>query len=79
VRANPFGQAVVHRTNLDIGFEHPKAAFNIGQTFVALHNLWRRCTRIGHPGSTPNLEIWSFLTCEVNEIKHLAHGFSKFV
>jgi hypothetical protein len=44
-----------------------------------LRDLGEKQVDLGNPGSTPNLEIWSFLTCEVNEIKHLAHGFSKFV
>ena len=39
---------MVHRTNLDVRLEHPKASFNISQTLVALYDLVRRRIRIGH-------------------------------
>jgi hypothetical protein len=39
MRSDFLRQPVVHRRNLDLRLEHPKASLNVGQTFVALDHL----------------------------------------
>jgi len=35
VRANPFRQAVIDRSDLQLGLQHPEATFDIGERLVA--------------------------------------------
>lgn len=48
MRANTLGQSVVHRADLDVRFKHPKAALNVGQTFVTLHHVSGGGAGVGH-------------------------------
>jgi hypothetical protein len=38
---NPMGQTVEERSDLDLGLEHPKAAFDVDQRLVVLRDLLR--------------------------------------
>ena len=41
MRADPLGQAVIRRANLDLGLEHLEAALDVGERLVALKHVLR--------------------------------------
>ena len=49
VRADPLGQTVIHRADLDLGLEHLETALDIGERFVALNHVLRgKPLGVGH-------------------------------
>ncbi len=49
MRANPLGQAVIHRANLDLGLEHIEPMCHVGERLVALDHVLRgQALGVGH-------------------------------
>jgi len=49
MRANPLGQAVIHRANLDLGLEHLEPALDVGERLVARNHVLRgEALGVGH-------------------------------